>query len=157
MPTGGTDGMRDFRVIRYRIEETINRPMQEVFPYLADPTLHPKWSPVSDVEVTPPGEIRVGTTVREMMKMGSKMAPFSWEVTEYSPGASFAFHSIEGPMNWDGSYAVEPVGDGSTRVIGTGEVGLKGWQRLLEPFMSGEMRRGEAAELGKLKALLEEE
>jgi uncharacterized protein YndB with AHSA1/START domain len=144
-------------VIKYRIEETIQRPVDEVFPYLADPTLHPKWSPVSDVQVAPPGQIRVGTTVREMMKMGSKVAPFSWEVTEYRPGASFAFHSTEGPMNWDGSYAVEPAGPGSTRVIGLGSVGLKGWQRLLEPFMGGEIRRGEAAELGKLKALLEGE
>ena len=142
-------------MIKYRIEETINRPVQEVFPYLADPTLHPKWSPVSEVEVAPPGEIRVGTTVREMMKMGSKMAPFSWQVTEYNPGSSFSFHSVEGPMRWDGSYAVEPAGDGATRVIGLGQVGLKGWQRLLEPFMGGEIRRGEAAELGKLKALLE--
>jgi hypothetical protein len=142
-------------VIRYRIEETIHRPMQEVFPYLADPTLHPMWSPVSEVRVTPPGEIRVGTTVRENMKMGSRMAPFSWQVTEYNPGASFSFRSLEGPMHWDGSYKVESEGDGGTRVIGLGEVGLKGWQRLLEPFMRGEIRRGEAAELGKLKALLE--
>lgn len=142
-------------MIKYRIEETINRPVQEVFPYLADPTLHPKWSPVSDVEVTPTGEMRVGTTVHEKMKVGSKMAPFSWEVTEYSPGTSFTFHAIEGPVSWDGSYSVAPAGDGATRVIGLGQVGLKGWQRLLEPFMGGEIRRGEAAELGKLKALLE--
>lgn len=143
-------------MIKYRIEETINRPMQEVFPYLADPTLHPKWSPVSDVEVAPPGEIQVGTMVHEKMKVGSKMAPFSWQVTAYSPGTSFAFHGIEGPMRWDGSYSVASDGDGATRVVGLGQVGLKGWQRLLEPFMGGEIRRGEAAELGKLKALLEE-
>lgn len=142
-------------MIKYRIEETINRPVDEVFPYLADPTLHPTWSPVSDVHVTPPGEMRVGTTVREMMKVGSKMAPFSWEVTEYSPGTSFAFHTIEGPVRWDGSYAVSRAGDGATRIIGLGQVGLNGWQRLLEPFMGREIQRDEAAELGKLKALLE--
>jgi len=34
-------------------------------------------------------------------------------------------------------------------------VGLKGWQRLLEPFMGREIQRGEAAELGHLKELLE--
>jgi hypothetical protein len=142
-------------MIRYRIEETINRPVEEVFPYLADPTLHPKWSPVSDVQVAPPGEMRVGTTVREMMKVGKKDAPFSWRVTEYSPGTRFAFHSIEGPMKWDGSYEVAAAGEGATRIIGLGQVGLKGWQRLLEPFMKGEIQRGEAAELGHLKELLE--
>lgn len=58
-------------------------------------------------------------------------------------------------MGWDGSYSVAHAGDGATRVIGLGQVGLKGWQQLLEPFMGSEIRRGEAAELGKLKALLE--
>jgi hypothetical protein len=58
-------------------------------------------------------------------------------------------------MNWDGSYEVAAAGDGATRVIGLGQVGLKGWQRLLEPFMKGEIQRGEAAELGHLKELLE--
>jgi hypothetical protein len=142
-------------MIRYRIEATINRPVQDVFPYLADPTLHLQWSPVSDVQVAPPGETRVGTTVREMMKVGSRMAPFSWEVTQYEPGASFAFRTIEGPMRWDGSYAVAPIGDNATQVIGLGSVALKGWQRLLEPIFRREIQRGEAAELGKLKALLE--
>ena len=142
-------------MIKYRIEETINRPVHEVFPYLADPTLHPKWSPVSEVEVVPPGEMRVGTTVREKMKVGSKMAPFSWQVTEYSPGTSFAFHTDRGTDALGWLVRGAPAGDGATRVVGLGEVGLKGWQRLLEPFMGGEIRRGEAAELGKLKALLE--
>lgn len=142
-------------MIKYRIEETINRSVDEVFRYLADPTLHPKWTAVSDVQVTPPGEMRVGTTVREMMKVGSRMAPFNWEVTEYRPGASFAFHTIEGPMNWDGSYEAASTAEGATRIVGLGSVGLKGWQRLLEPFMGGEIRRGEAAELRKLKELLE--
>jgi len=142
-------------MIRYRIEETINRPVGEVFPYLADPTLHPKWAPVSDVQVAPPGEIRVGTLVRQKMQVGSRQAPFSWQVTEYSPGTRFAFHTTEGPMNWDGSYEVASAGEGATRIIGLGQVGLKGWQRLLEPFMKGEIQRGEAAELGHLKELLE--
>lgn len=142
-------------MIKYRIEETINRPVDEVFSYLADPTLHPQWTPVTDVQVTPPAEMRVGTTVREMMKIGSRMAPFKWEVTEYRPGASFAFHTIEGPMKWDGSYEAAATPEGATRIIGLGSVGLKGWQRLLEPFMGGEIRRGEAAELRNLKELLE--
>jgi len=142
-------------MISYRVEETIKRPVHEVFPYLADPTLHPEWMPVSDVQVTTAGETRVGSTVREMMKAGSRMAPFTWEVTEYQADVRLAFRTIEGPMNWEGSFRVEPVDGATTRVIGSGKLGLKGWQRLLEPFMGGEVRRGEAAELRKLKDLLE--
>jgi uncharacterized protein YndB with AHSA1/START domain len=142
-------------MISYRIEETINRPVQEVFPYLGDPTLHAKWMDVSDMRVTTPGEIRVGSMVQGLMKVRSRMIPFGWKVTAFQEGVSLAFRTTEGPMNWEGSYEVAATDGTSTRVIGSGRVGLKGWQRLLEPFMGGEVRRGEAAELRKLKDLLE--
>ena len=142
-------------MIRYRIEETINRPADEVFAYIGDPSRHPAWMPVSDVRIATPGEVRVGTAVHELMKMGSRNAPFSWEVTELEAGRKLGFRTIEGPVSWEGSYEAEPVGSGVTRVIATATVGLKGWQRLMEPFMAGEVRRGEAAELRRLKDLLE--
>lgn len=142
-------------MISYRIEETINRPVQEVFPYVADPTLHPKWMDVSDVRVATPGEVRVGTRVRETMKMGSRMIPFTWEVTGYQADTTVAFRTIDGPMSWEGSYEVSPAEGLATHIIGSGRLGLKGWRRIMEPFMSGEVQRGEAVELRRLKDLLE--
>jgi len=142
-------------MISYRIEETINRPISEVFPYIGDPTLHAKWMDVSDMRVTTPGEMRVGSTVQGLMKARARMIPFGWEVTAFQEGVSLAFRTTEGPMNWEGSYEVAAADGTSTRVTGSGRLGLKGWQRLLEPFMGGEVRRGEAAELRKLKDLLE--
>jgi uncharacterized protein YndB with AHSA1/START domain len=142
-------------MISYQVEETINRPVHEVFRYIADPTLYAEWMPVSDVHVATPGEVRIGSTARAMMKVGSRMAPFTWEVTGYHADASLAFRTIEGPVNWDGTYEVSPTEGAATRIISSGRLGLKGWQRLLEPYMSGEIRRGEAAELNRLKDLLE--
>jgi uncharacterized protein YndB with AHSA1/START domain len=142
-------------MITYRIEETINRPVGEVFRYVADPKLYAEWMPVSEVQVTTPGEVRVGSTARAMMKMGSRMAPFTWKITEYTANASLTFGTIEGPVNWDGTFEVSPAPGAATRIISSGRVGLKGWQRLLEPFMAGEIRRGEGAELRRLKDLLE--
>ena len=37
----------------------------------------------------------------------------------------------------------------------TGQIRLRGIRRLFEPLMGGEVRRGEAAELSRLKAMLE--
>jgi hypothetical protein len=108
------------------------------------------------VELGTPGEVRVGFRVREKMKVGSRMAPFTFEVARYMPDASLTFATIDGPVNWEGTYEVESLGETATRIISSGRVSLKGWQRLLEPFMHGEVRRGEAAELRKLKDLLEQ-
>ena len=142
-------------MISYHIEETINRPIAEVFRYVSDPTLHPQWSDVSDVQVATPGEVRIGTQVQESMKMGSRMVPFTWEVTALEANSKMAFRTTDGPMTWEGGYEVSAGENGGTRITGWGRLGLKGWRRVLEPFMGGEVRRGEAAELRRLKDLLE--
>ena len=90
-----------------------------------------------------------------MMKVGSRKVPFIWEVTEFEANSKMAFRTIEGPMNWEGGYEVAADENGATRITGWGRLGLKGWRRVLEPFMGGEVRRGEAAELRRLKDLLE--
>ena len=142
-------------MITYRAEETIDRPGHDVFPYLADPKLHPAWTDASDVQVATPGEVRVGSKGSAMMKMGSRMIPYAWEVTGYQADVSFAFLATAEPFNWEGSYDVSPAGGATTRIVASGRVGLKGWQRLLKPFISRELQRGMTAELRRLKELLE--
>ena len=142
-------------MINYRTEQTINRPVADVFPYVAEPTLYPHWMPVSEVRVATPGGTRVGASAQMQMKMGSRSAPFTYEVTEYEPNAKVRFRTTEGPMGWDGTFTLEPIGAGATRIVGSGSIQLKGWQRLMAPFMRGEVQRGEAAELAALKKLLE--
>lgn len=57
-------------------------------------------------------------------------------------------------MRWDGVFSVEPEGTG-TLVRSSGHIRLRGIRRLMEPLMRGEAARSEAAELSRLKALLE--
>lgn len=142
-------------MINYRTEQTINRPVADVFPYVADPTLYPRWMPVSEVRVATPGDTRVGATAQMQMKMGARSAAFTWEVTEYESNARIGFRTTEGPMGWEGTFTLQPIGEGATRIVGSGSIRPKGWQRLMAPFMRGEVQRGEAAELARLKELLE--
>ena len=142
-------------MINYRSEQTINRPVADVFPYVADPTLYPRWMPVSEVQEANPGDMRVGATVQMKMKMGQRPAPFTYEITEYEPNVRIGFRTTKGPAGWEATFTLEPTGEGATRIVGSGSIRLKGWQRLMAPFMRGEVQRGEAAELAGLKVLLE--
>jgi uncharacterized protein YndB with AHSA1/START domain len=142
-------------MISYRIEQTIDRPVQEVFSYVADPIRYPEWMDVSDVHVETLGAMGVGSTGRAMMKMGSRHIPYDWEVTGYEAGVSFGFRTTSGPFDWEGRFETSSANDTGTRVVTTGTIGLKGWRRVLEPLMRGEIQRGEAAELRRLKDLLE--
>ena len=49
---------------------------------------------------------------------------------------------------------LRPEGGGSS-VTYSGEMSLLGWRRILEPFMGGEVSKGEATEIRRFKALLE--
>ena len=142
-------------MIAYSVKQIINRPISEVFPHVAHPLLHSAWMDVSNVEIRTPGDVRPGTVVHSDMKMRSRHVPSTWEVTELEPNARVAFHTTQAPMDWDGSFDLTSEGDATTRITASGQIRLRGWQRLLEPLMSGEVRRGEAAELARLKELLE--
>ena len=142
-------------MINYRTEQTINRTAADVFPYVADPTLYPRWMPVSEVRMATPGDMRVGAMAQMKMKMGARSASFTYEVTEYESNARVGFRTTEGPMGWEGTFTLQPIGVGATHIVGSGSIRLKGWQRLIAPFMRGEVQRGEAAELAALKKLLE--
>ena len=58
-------------------------------------------------------------------------------------------------FEWEAEVAVEPDEAGS-RLSTSGTFRLHGWRRLLEPLVRGEIQRGEAAELDRLKAILED-
>ncbi len=84
-------------------------------------------------------------------------SPFGVEITQLEPGRRVGFKTVSGPIEWSGSWEVRAVDAGHTEVTAEGEMRLKGLRRLLEPLMAGEIRKGEAAELVKLRAKLEHE
>lgn len=61
----------------------------------------------------------------------------------------------QGPMTWLGEFRLHAKGSASTTVTAQGEIHLRGLWRLAEPLLAGEVRRGEAAELERLKRILE--
>ena len=61
----------------------------------------------------------------------------------------------KGSMQWDGDMRLEALGAGSTRLVTTGQIRTGGLLRLMEPFVTGEIKKGEQKEIEKLKELVE--
>jgi uncharacterized protein YndB with AHSA1/START domain len=139
-------------------ETTIARPRSEVFHYLAHAEHLPDY--VTDfawVRQDSEGEPSHGTRYSYEMKRGQAKGTFDW--TEFEPPARLAWH---GPPAKAGPGSMEPSGwweltdeDGGTRVklVMTPEPG--GLFKLMAPFMSGGMRKGNARALERLKQRLE--
>jgi hypothetical protein len=144
-------------MIAYRVEETIGRSAVDIWSLAADVTRHPEWMGVTEATILSGPGTSVGSRGREVVRFG----PFRWamefEVIDAAPGGRIAWRATGGgPFTGEFALELEPVSANETRATYRGEVHLKGLWRLLAPIMANEFREGEARELRRLKALLEE-
>ena len=138
---------------------TIDRPVEEVFAVLTDPTRSPEWSKHSvRGELLTDGPPRVGSRRRTVVKgfggIGTMESVF--EVTEIDPLRAVALKQVS--ASWGGSgatrYTFSPV-DGGTRVDWTWELNATGPMKLLMGPMLPLARRMFQSDLDNLKRLME--
>jgi carbon monoxide dehydrogenase subunit G len=128
---------------------TINKPVGEVFAFLADGEHEKQWRPgVKEIrrEGGAPG---VGTIYRQQVSgpMG-KTIDADVEITAFEPDRLIAFHAIAGPVRPAGRYELEAAGDG-TRVTFSLEAELSGAMKL----MKGRVQKTMDSEVGTLENL----
>jgi uncharacterized protein YndB with AHSA1/START domain len=141
-------------MIRYSSTVTIARPQRAVYDALLDLHGYPAWTDMVDVVVDEPGEPRVGLRGRFRMAKGPIKGLLEMELTDLETDRRVSFHVTHPGLDWRSVTTLQPAGD-ATELTYAGEVALRGWKRLLEPLVAGEVRRGEAGEALRLKALLE--
>jgi uncharacterized protein YndB with AHSA1/START domain len=141
-------------VIRYSSTHTIGVPPPAIFDVLLDPARYREWTEMQGTTWDGDGPVRVGTTGSFRMPGGPFAGALRLEIVELEPNRRFVAHVMHPKFDWISTTDLERDGDG-TRMTYGGEIRFKGLQRLLEPFIKGEVARGEAKEVENLKALLE--
>jgi uncharacterized protein YndB with AHSA1/START domain len=133
---------------------TINRPVEEVFAFVADGRKAKHWrSGVLDVDIVS-GE-GLGARYSQGVKgPGGRRIPADYEITEFEPNQRIAFRATAGPVRPEGSFTFEGMGTGTIVTFGL-NAELSGWKRLVmggavQSTMDAEMRA-----LDRLKDLLE--
>jgi uncharacterized membrane protein len=118
---------------------TVDRPIDEVFAFLADAENDPRWrSAVLDIERV--GGEGVGARYRQGVRgpMGRRV-PADIEITEYTPPSTIGFRGTAGPVRPVGRYELEAA-DGGTRVRFSLSVQPHGFARLMTPGVARAMR-----------------
>ena len=141
-------------MIRYSSTHTIDRPPPVVFEALLDPARYGEWTEMQGTTWDGEGPVAVGTTGSFRMPSGPFAGPLRMEVAELEPDRRFVVRVTHPKFDWLSTTELEPAGAG-TRMTYAGEIRFRGVQRLLELFIRGEVARGEAKEVERLKALLE--
>jgi len=143
-------------MINVEVSTIINRPVADVFAYVANFENHPQWEDnfqkVKLLHSTPNG---VGTTYQCEMKLPGQTAQSRFEITEYEVDRKIAFvGEAAGPATPKGSFVLESVANG-TKLTLVPRPEFRGFFGLLEPMMAGYIRKQNEEHLRKLKQLLE--
>jgi len=143
-----------------RVERTvtIQRPIEEVFEYLATPENDPTWAPaIRSHERSSPGPIGVGTRTRMELSLLGRTATYDWEVTEYETPRLLAYRTTSGPLPATVRFRLVPVdGGAATGLSHAVETEPRGvYYRALASLMPTAIGRILEGMLGNLKDRLE--
>jgi uncharacterized membrane protein len=96
----------------------VERSQEDVFAYLDDLSRHGEWQEmIESVEVETEGPTRVGSRAADTRRVpGGRLQRTTYEIVEHDPPRRVAFRGIDGPVRVVGSAAVEPAGEGRSRV-----------------------------------------
>jgi uncharacterized protein YndB with AHSA1/START domain len=132
----------------------IARPIEDVFGFLSDLENIPKWNyAILETRKISEGPIGVGTTYHQVRSVPSRSEE-TLEITTYSPPRQLEIRGQLGPFWSRLFYALDATPEG-TRVTNTVELELRGPGRLLGRVAVPRVREAVAANLRKLKDLLE--
>ena len=143
--------------IRVEHSVVIERPIEEVFAFAADPNNNPLWQSITLETQTVSGvEVDVGTTFNNVIKFLGRRIETTLEVVESEPPRRQCVRVTSGPIPASGCYVFEPAaGSGSTRFTQTLEAEVGGFFRLAEPLVGRAIRRQTETDMATLKDLLE--
>ena len=132
----------------------IARPIEDVFGFLSDLENVPRWNyAIVETRKISEGPVGVGTTYQQVRSVPSRSEEHL-EITAYDPPRQLEIQGQLGPFASRLVYALDATGEG-TRVTNTVELELRGPGRLLGRAAVPRVREAVAANLRKLKELLE--
>lgn len=142
-------------------EETIliDRDPQAVWDFMEDPSTETLWQTNTvEYEQLDDGPVEEGTKNRGVTKVAGKRVEWTAVITEHDPPARLAFRSVDSPIEFEGWYTVEAVGD-ATRVTYHIESPTYGgfFGKLAEPLVNKLYSRDVKGNLENLKEILESE
>jgi uncharacterized protein YndB with AHSA1/START domain len=141
----------------FEIVTVIDRPVDEVFAFLVDPSKTADWTPgVTEARQTSEGPIGVGTTVLFIGRFLGRGFESPSEVTDFVPNQRFTAKSTSGPFQLEVDYTLQPV-DGGTRLATVYRGESRGFFKLAEPVIVRLAKKHFETAAENLKALLEAE
>lgn len=143
-------------MIEVTSEIAIDRPVDEVFAFLADAENNPTWQQgMERCQWTSTPPIREGSIYEQEAKMMGRAVTSTFEVVDFEPGRRITIRTIESTFPIEVTRSVEPAGEGAclARARVTGDP--SGVFRLAAPLMRRIVERSVRGDYRRLKEHLE--
>ena len=137
-------------------EIEIARPREEVAAYAVAPDNAPEWyENIERVEWETPPPLAVGSRVAFVARFLGRRLAYTYEIRALEPGERLVMSTAEGPFPMETTYTFETTPDGATKMTLRNRGEPAGFSRVAAPLMARSMRRANARDLARLKAILE--
>lgn len=137
-------------------EIIIDRPINEVAQYAADPNNAMEWyKNIISVQWKTPKPITLNSKIAFKAKFLGKNLSYTYEVVYFDPIQKLVMKTKEGPFPMMTTYSWSKIDENTTRMILTNKGNPKGFSKLFAPFMELMMKSANKKDLKKLKEILE--
>jgi uncharacterized protein YndB with AHSA1/START domain len=137
---------------------TIDRPIEQVFAFLADGENDKKFSPrVQEITKTTDGPPGVGTVFQSTVKDAGMTSKREFKVTEFDQPSKIRWTetSKNSVTVTDGGYDFEPAGDGATKMTIFNHFEGHGFGKVIVGLASRAAKKDADAFAGRIKAAVE--
>jgi uncharacterized protein YndB with AHSA1/START domain len=137
---------------------TINRPIEQVFAFLAAGTNDPKFSPrVQEIRQQTDGPVGVGTVFVSIVKDAGMKSNREFKLTEFEQPSKIRWTEISKNAITvpDGGYDLEPAGVGATRITIFNNFEGHGFGKVILPLAARAARKDADNLAGRIKAAVE--
>jgi uncharacterized membrane protein len=137
-------------------EIVIDRPVEVVAAFAADPSNAPDWyANIDAVDWQTPPPLRVGSEMTFVARFLGRRLEYTYELVELVPGERLVMRTAPGPFPMETTYTWTSVAATSTRMTLRNRGEPAGFSRIMSPLMAPAMRRANRKDLRKIKEILE--
>jgi uncharacterized membrane protein len=142
-------------VVEFQHSVVVNKPVNEVFAYMADFRNNPKWSPdiaeVAKVSPEPPGK---GTRWRQVVVARNRRMPYDLIVDRFEANRMYRFKGTGGAIDYEVTCRFEPA-EARTKVSIAVNGQVKGFAKLFRGAVERSFREAITSSADNLRKVLE--
>jgi len=137
-------------------ETIIERSVEVVAAYAADPSNAPEWyANIDSVEWKTEPRVEKGAKAAFVARFLGRRLEYTYELVDVEPGTRLVMRTAQGPFPMETTYTWTSVDATSTLMTLRNRGEPAGFSKLMTPLMAPAMRRANRKDLAALKAILE--